>query len=70
MIREGGKQTIEVPSVQRKKSNKHGVPGIVITKFKSKEDKQRVMDNKNKLSKSANHSKVKAYILLVSGFIM
>ena len=61
LIKDGLKiRDITVESATRKNSNKNGEnkPGIVVAKFKSKEEKTTVMKNKNKLKDSRRYSNV------------
>lgn len=58
VIREGVKEEVEVESANRKKGKENGKAGIVIATFKNRTDKDKVMANKKKLSKSKNHKNV------------
>ncbi len=49
---------IDVDSVERKKSHKDNVPGVVIAQCKSQGDKKLIMSNKSKLKDSDDYSNV------------
>lgn len=51
-------RNIGIHSVERKKSNREGKPGIVIVKFKDSQDKRKVMELKKNLRESRNFREV------------
>lgn len=58
VIKEGVKEDVKVEKAVRRKSKKEGKPGIVIATFTSMNEKEMVMKNKSKLSRSTNHKSV------------
>ena len=61
VIKEGVGQDIKVQSATRKTSKQEGKDGVVIATFSTADDKEKVMDKKSSLAKSAQYKHVSIF---------